>query len=582
MRISIPDQIKFFNWQLKELHDEFQTYLYSPMNQHFAGKEAFIGKVYGVDRARGNLLVRFDSYAGPRLNTPLEGFLFGGVDQPDKKESWSMSYEQFRQVNVRLNSSLLPIFYLKKSKDEGSIIGCKDVDSEFFEAIENLIERGTHPRIVFARKDPPYQYLINLKTFVERNKADEVLNMSLINSLEEWTPQIAPDSSKLLNEIVHKLENEPEVIIQGPPGTGKSTLISKIVKRLVSESKSVCISALTNKALMEVAEKNDLKDLAEEGRVFKTNLTLNEHRDNRFLKKADGLTIGKGNLLLATYYKLSDWFNPQNNSSGIEIKSVYDVVIIEEASQCFLTTIAAFRRLGVKVLIVGDPLQLPPIVLNEGIANKINPNMLKYARGLSSYVANVNSSAYMLNETYRLSRKAAELTSIFYKHPLVSKQTKDRDYKLGEQFKDNLDNEATVKIHYLDLLREGNSSKDAIMYCTNLVENLLNQNPKMSIALLAPFRKTVLTLQESVFGRLGDDKEIVIETIDRIQGLTVDCCIFLLTLDNPSFALNVNRFNVATSRAKYGTLIITDKEFVRFKGIDKRVTEYLYSLSFVQ
>jgi DNA replication ATP-dependent helicase Dna2 len=100
--------------------------------------------------------------------------------------------------------------------------------------------------------------------------------------------------------------------------------------------------------------------------------------------------------------------------------------------------------------------------------------------------------------------------------------------------------------------------------------------------LLAPFRKTVLTLQESVFGRLGDDKEIVIETIDRIQGLTVDCCIFLLTPDNPSFALNVNRFNVATSRAKYGTLIITDKEFVRFKGIDKRVTEYLYSLSFVQ
>ena len=77
---------------------------------------------------------------------------------------------------------------------------------------------------------------------------------------------------------------------------------------------------------------------------------------------------------------------------------------------------------------------------------------------------------------------------------------------------------------------------------------------------------------------LGEYKNVTIETIDRIQGLTVEFSIYLLALSNPTFAMDVNRFNVATSRAKYGTLIITDRAYSQFMGIDSRVTHFMNQL----
>ena len=52
--------------------------------------------------------------------------------------------------------------------------------------------------------------------------------------------------------------------------------------------------------------------------------------------------------------------------------------------------------------------------------------------------------------------------------------------------------------------------------------------------------------------------DILIETINRIQGETVDYCIYYIPQRNFDFAFSDNLFNVATSRSKSTTLIITD------------------------
>lgn len=578
--IPISKQIDFFNWQLKELHDEFAAYLNTQMKQHFVNREGFKGKIHGVDRTRGNLMIEFDAFSGPRLNTPYECFLFGGLTDPENINSWSMTYEKFRSQFAKLTSSILPIFYLNSITNNKVIIGFKDLDIEFIEFIENLLEQGKKPSIIIARKDPPYQYLINLKKYIENNPSDEVLNISFKGSLENWIPETIENSDELFSEVIKKLNSDKEVIIQGPPGTGKSTLISVIVSELLNQGDSICICALTNKALMEIADKKGIKDISKSGRVYKTNLTLNEQRENIELKKSEGLTVGKSELLLATYYKLSDWFNPEKIDSTLNKLPIYDVLIIEEASQSFLATIAAFKKLGRKVLIVGDPMQLAPIVLNENLAMKIHPLMKKYAQGLSSYVANINAPAYMLQDTYRLSLNAAQQTSQFYNKPIHSKQEK-RKIIITSNSTQYIDLEGATKIKYLPILSEKSGQHAVIDLCRQIVQDIDQNNYSTSIAVLSPFKKTVLSLQETINQNLNSKNEITIETIDRIQGLTVDFCIVVLTLDNPTFALDMNRINVATSRAKSGTLIITDKDYLRFKGIHPRVTQYLNSLEIV-
>ena len=57
--------------------------------------------------------------------------------------------------------------------------------------------------------------------------------------------------------------------------------------------------------------------------------------------------------------------------------------------------------------------------------------------------------------------------------------------------------------------------------------------------------------------------------------MTTDVCIFFIPLEAFPFALQANRFNVATSRAKLCTLIIADDSLSEFSNnCNKEVVEY--------
>jgi Cdc6-like AAA superfamily ATPase len=79
--------------------------------------------------------------------------------------------------------------------------------------------------------------------------------------------------------IINQLELQDNLILQGPPGTGKTFLIADICKLLLNENKSVLVTALTNRALMELAEKDHLKPFLSEGRIFKTKVSVDENRE---------------------------------------------------------------------------------------------------------------------------------------------------------------------------------------------------------------------------------------------------------------------------------------------------------------
>lgn len=577
MIIPTSDQKKFLQLQIEEQDNVFRGYMSTPMKQHFRHKSAFLGKLWGVDESRSALIFRFSAGMSPRINTPLVAFVVNEEIVPANQSDWEFHYQAFRESGKsKASTQLLALYFLKSNDIQFCFLGFSGIDSTFFESAQKALLRGEKPLIVLAEPDPPVKYLINLKSFIEKNKEDKILNLDIQKSLTDWNPSAFESSKAKVDQILSELDVSKEVIIQGPPGTGKSYLIGDLVSQLVEEGKSVCITSLTNKALIEVAEKPGISALAKKGQtVFKTNLSAEEARKITGIQRAEKLTIGKGQLLLATYYKLSDWYNPENSEAQNTIQPIYDLVVIEEASQCFLATIAAFRRLGRKVLIVGDPLQLPPIVLNEPAAKAIHPQMMSFAKGLESYSPNSGAMSFILTESYRLSKEAIKNTGVFYNHQLQSVQRQTITIEVDAKFSHFISGGGGHKICFLPLVSEGDQPENVISLTIELIKDLRAKNPHLEIAALAPFKRTVLALQEKLGKSLDDFSGITVETIDRIQGLTVDFTIFVLALNNPTFALNLNRFNVATSRAKFGTLIITDSEYVRFKGIDPRVTEFL-------
>jgi DNA replication ATP-dependent helicase Dna2 len=119
--------------------------------------------------------------------------------------------------------------------------------------------------------------------------------------------------------------------------------------------------------------------------------------------------------------------------------------------------------------------------------------------------------------------------------------------------------------------------------CSQFIIDLVNQlkqfDSKTEIAVLAFNRDSVRFLQKEIYSKCADTENVLVETIDRIQGLTTDFTIFFIPTESIPFALQVNRFNVATSRAKLCTLIITDENITSFYShINDNVKIYLQKI----
>jgi superfamily I DNA and/or RNA helicase len=270
---------------------------------------------------------------------------------------------------------------------------------------------------------------------------------------------------------------------------------------------------------------------------------------------------------------MSNWYKTHPNQ--IEIQKPYDLIIIEEASQSFLATIAAFSYLAKKVLIIGDPNQLAPIILNFNAGVKIYPGIMKFAKGLESFAPNCELPSFMLAFTYRLSPYTAKLTGIFYDGRLISKQSEKTKITVDSRFMRYLPSENGVLFLSHEIIRQGAFPTDIFSFVGDYVRALYAEDKNLRIAILSPIKATVGALQDSLYDMHQSYEDLTIETIDRVQGLTVDFTILVLTLTNPSFSLNLNRFNVASSRAERGTLIISDGNFIQYKSIHPKVTQYL-------
>ena len=98
---------------------------------------------------------------------------------------------------------------------------------------------------------------------------------------------------------------------------------------------------------------------------------------------------------------------------------------------------------------------------------------------------------------------------------------------------------------------------------------------KLHISVLTYFIETTKALQKQIFQTVGYHKELLIETVSRVQGLTTDICIFVIPNASHHRSLEKRLFNVATSRSRRNTIIISHRDIVKRSQIDSEVEEYL-------
>jgi superfamily I DNA and/or RNA helicase len=255
----------------------------------------------------------------------------------------------------------------------------------------------------------------------------------------------------------------------------------------------------------------------------------------------------------------------------------FDYVIIEEASQAFLSTIAMARKLGKKCIVIGDICQLEPIIQKEYSIE--DPNNFHFMvcglKALSFFYK--NSKNYILTDSYRLTPNSVSATNSFYDEKLVSKS----DAILPLAFSEGsfagriLNSNGGPSIKRITMDNGISPCRECFEIIEKLIKDLMLINPKVEIAILAFNRETVRALQSRIFSQFNKVENLLIETVDRIQGMTVDYCIYVIPQESIPFSIQPNRFNVATSRARLCTLIISDTAIDAFTPYHPNVDTYI-------
>lgn len=540
------DQVKFYQEEIKKILNEYKSYLDSKCLDLINKNELYIGTFEYIDNIRNQVIFSFSKNQIPKTRVPLTASVPKSQEVLNN-DFKSISYNSYRTKFVKVYSECIGVYY--HEQDGKFNIGFNNLDLAFL----NSLSKGD--KIVFGISDPPLKYYFNLiqitKNDVKSPKAEEILDGTY--HLNDFKPVHIDDSLDLIAKYKSDLKNHDTIIIQGPPGTGKTFFISRLLEVLNKENKSVLVATLANRSLIELAKKYFELDTANKMVVFKSNLTLEESKEVSSLKPMPkDFLPAAGSILLTTFYKMSG-IAVENISSP-----VYDYIILEEASQCFLGTIAAAKLLGKKVILVGDPIQLPPVV-NQDNPGNISTNIDLMLESFTYYASTINCPKFRLTTTFRFSENACYQTNTFYENSLKSKSDIQNGNEIFSRIPNIYNNKGGCSLFYYD----STNLKSIYDLLLGQIKTLLQINPKFEIAILSSTKKGVKLLRDNLLHKLNDKQDqILINTVDSVQGLTIDFCFYFAFSDRiPAFSFKLNRFNVATSRARFCTLILLDEDY---------------------
>jgi predicted RecB family nuclease len=349
--------------------------------------------------------------------------------------------------------------------------------------------------------------------------------------------------------------------IQGPPGTGKTHTGARMICDLVRRGKKIGVCATSHKVIRNLLDK--VVQAAEEEQVSprcfhkvpepteEASGDVAEVSDNAGALRA--LRMGAARVLGGTAWL---W-------SREEFFEAVDVLFVDEAGQMSLANVLAIAQSAGAVVLLGDPRQLDQPLQGshpEGTEVSALEHLLQGQKTIAE------DRGLFLEQTWRLHPTICGLTSeLFYDRRLKPIPDLERQAILGPV------PIAGAGLWFLPVAHDGNqsSSPEEIDAVAALVERLSSGDVRWrkhdgtehplrleDILIIAPYNAQVADLSARLPGaRVG--------TVDRFQGQEAPVVIYSMTTSTPAdaprgmeFLYSLNRFNVATSRARCACVIV--------------------------
>lgn len=360
-------------------------------------------------------------------------------------------------------------------------------------------------------------------------------------------------------------------LIQGPPGTGKTRLLAHLALALMGDGERVLVTGLTHRAVNNAL--NKIHEIHPDGMIYKIgpdvradDLNIDNYED---FANCPAAKAREGYIIGATPFALRT-----SRLRGID----FETVIFDEASQITLPLAIMGMLAGQRYIFIGDPDQLPPIFTAK------LPE--QFQRSIFEHLEGDGENMTMLMTTYRMnSTLTAWPSEKFYGRDLIS-AFPDRELQLKQEprrLKKVVNPREPLIFWEQPHMNQSVKSAKEAEAAVELIQVFLEAGvPAAEIGVVVPFRAQGRLIRNLLRRHVqtADRQQIVVDTVERMQGQEREVVILSLTTSNTAFAAEMaeflfqpQRLNVAVTRPRSKLVIIGSGQLRKTEPIESHLQE---------
>jgi ATP-dependent RNA/DNA helicase IGHMBP2 len=435
--------------------------------------------------------------------------------------------------------------------------------------------------------------------------------------------ELNPSQNQAVNQI---LAAQDVAVIHGPPGTGKTTTLVQAIKLLAEREKTVLVTAPSNTAVDLLSEKLAEQDLrvVRIGNISRVDESIlrhtleyqiSQHPESKNVKKvkvqaaecrrqANRLRSKRGyeayeerKRMEQEAAELSAWANSLEQrlidmilddaqviactlvgaAHPVLDQRKFRTAIVDEAAQALEPATWIPITKASKIVLTGDPFQLPPTVKSNEAAKKgFNITMIEKCLKRIQQV-NLLNIQYRMNEVIMGFSNRQFYNNELMAAPGVKERRLDIDMNAPVIFIDTAGCGFDEKVHHAYQSKYNPEEFQVLREHLYLIADAFLEKEPPSIAIISPYREQALHIEEELKEDPNVSKlDLSINTIDGFQGQEKDLVFISLVRSNTKgeigFLTDYRRMNVAMTRARKQLIIVGDSATI---GNNKFYSEFL-------
>jgi predicted RecB family nuclease len=364
------------------------------------------------------------------------------------------------------------------------------------------------------------------------------------------------------------------LFIQGPPGTGKTYHGSRLVLSLLQKGYKVGITSNSHKAINNFLQ--ELEHAAHENKVpFKGAKKSDDKNESTWYEPRDPRNSGLITNRFKTHEIQLSEYDVLAGTPWLFVDSKFDeqidYLLVDEASQLSIAHLVAAGLCARNLILIGDPQQLPQPLQGQHQA-ELDQSPLQLLLGDAQVVP--PQSGVFLETSRRMHTRICDVLSEHVYDGKLTAPAANQYHAIINPSPSRITRESGIL--FVECKHQNNTtiSKQEVSLIAELVAELrrcsfqaklgdIKPLQAKDIMVVSPYNLQVNLLIEHL-------QSAEIGTIDKFQGREAPVAIISMTASDVNeaprgldFLFNINRLNVALSRAKALAIIVASPELLR-------------------